>query len=130
MTDWPFGCLLSYLACEICFKALTHREIFHWVWPDVGIKSSPNVSKSCAKYSHSSFFSKVKLSRIASNITNYLSTFVSRFLIKKFKNCPNWSHWLISQRSKATLKAILWSQLLSIKTQPKLFSLWNRKVSR
>ena len=49
-------------------------------WPDVGIKSSPNISKTCPKSSHISFTQKVMYFRLAQKVKKYLSFFARKFV--------------------------------------------------
>ena len=59
------------------------------VWPEAGVKSSPNVSKSCLKSSKSSFYIRVRFFKIAPKVANHLGYFCWNFVAKNFKKSPN-----------------------------------------
>ena len=84
---------------------------FQPVWPDVEVKSSPNISKSGPKSSHISFYLK---SNVFSKCSKSYPTF--GLLLKEnlspiiIKNCSILSHWL--QRSiDRRIRRISWAWL-------------------
>ena len=72
--------LLQQLICECGF--------YHSVWPEVGIKSVPNLSNSCTKRRHNRFHLK---SNVFKNpkLSNIWATYVTNFVPKSFKTLPN-----------------------------------------
>ena len=56
------------------------------VWPDVGVKSNPIVSKSCLKSSNSSFYIRVRLPK---KLPIIWATFVRNCVTKNSKKSPN-----------------------------------------
>ena len=62
------------------------------VWPNVAVKSSPNVSKSCPpKSRRNSFYQKV-IFQNRPKVTKIWATFVKKFDIEWFKKFPKCSH--------------------------------------
>ena len=55
------------------------------MWPDVGVKSIPNVSKSCQKSSHSNFNMLMRFFKIPQKVENNFATFFLNFVTKNLK---------------------------------------------
>ena len=83
---WPTFFCASYLGVIPTFSLPS-------VWPDVGIKCSPNFSQSSPNSSNSSFYlrNKVFTNSAQSHQIYYLSP-------RTFNNCPIWSHCRRFQR--------------------------------
>ena len=65
------------------------------VWPDIGIKGSLKIIKSCPKVATSGFTQKCGFFKVAQNVTKYLGSFCKNNLTPRtFKNRPIWSHWI------------------------------------
>ena len=93
------------------------------VWPNVGVKSSPNVAKSYSRSSHSSFYIRVRFFKLAQKVTNIL---LVNLLTKTFKNRPIWSHWTQGWcESSKTKTLFLTFPLDSSKT---FFSAWSKTI--
>ena len=60
------------------------------MWPDVGIKSSPSLTKSCPKVDTPVWLTKQWFSKLHKNSPNrYLGYFAIKFDAKKFQKSPN-----------------------------------------
>ena len=79
------------------------------VWPDVGVKSSPNVSKSCPKSSSSSFYARVRIFKITQKVYNHLGYFCYKFVTEIFKKSPNLVTLLLSFSLSLSLSTIFFS---------------------
>ena len=53
------------------WKKIERRS--YTVWPDIGIKSSRNISKSCPKSCHSRYYLKLKFFKMAQKVTKYFA---------------------------------------------------------
>ena len=73
---------LSYYATIDCIPLL---------WPDIGVKCSPNSPKSCQKSRCSSTYIRVKLFKLAQKFANHLGHFVICWSLWSYKICPIWS---------------------------------------
>ena len=62
------------------------------VWPDVGVKSSPNFSKSYPRSSHNSFYVRVRFFKIAQNDANNLGYFCEKFCHQKLSKIAQSGH--------------------------------------
>ena len=70
----------------------THHHPHHHrrpVWPDVGVKSCPNVTKSHSRSSQISFYIRVRFFKIAQRVAIILATFARDFVTKNFQKSPN-----------------------------------------
>ena len=64
------------------------------VWPDVGRKSSPIVTKNYPKSSHISFYVKLRFFEITVKVTQSCGPLLLEILSPRtLKNCPIWSQW-------------------------------------
>ena len=63
------------------------------VWPDVVVKSSPNVSKSCPKSSNSSFVHKIKVfQHCPKSCQSFWATFVTNFVAQELSKITQSGH--------------------------------------
>ena len=72
------------------------EDMLWTVWPDVKIKRSPNLTTSSTNGSHSSFYLKGMLFKVAQKVHFDLGYLSEKMSPKTFKNRPIWSHWLWS----------------------------------
>ena len=59
------------------------------MWPDNGIKSSPNVSKSYPRSSRISFYKRVRFFKIAKKVPIIWATFDRNFVTNNYQKSPN-----------------------------------------
>ena len=70
------------------------------MWPDDGVKSSPNFSKSYPKSIPNQFNAQLHFSTIAKNCCKIFGLLLQGALFTKtFKNRPIWSRWLLAKTS-------------------------------
>ena len=93
----------AILAIVVVLARATYNYKRRWsigfvpVWPNVVVKRSPNVSKSCPKSSNSSFVHKSKVfQHYPKSCQSFGLLFLQILSPKTFKNRPIWSHWLVS----------------------------------
>ena len=72
-----------------CF---VHSKCSSTVWPDVWIKSSPNVSKSCPKRSLGSFCLKMDVFKMAHNVIQYLSNYCTKIYRRELSKIAQSGH--------------------------------------
>ena len=68
---------------------------YYWwsVWPDAGIKSSPNFPQSCPNCSNESLYWLMMLFKVAQMVAQILWLLLPRkFVSKSFEKSPIWSH--------------------------------------
>ena len=58
-------------------------------WQEVGVKSSPNVSKSYPRSSHNSFCIRVRYFKISQKLLIIWASFSRNFVTKNFQKSPN-----------------------------------------
>ena len=62
------------------------------MWPDVGVKSGPIISKSCSKSSQCSFCTSVRFFKISQKVANDLGFFCKNQELSKITQCGNTHH--------------------------------------
>ena len=84
------------------------------MWPYVGVKSSPIVSKSCPKSTQSSFSVKMRFFKIAEKETYQLGNFFEILLRRTIKKRPIWSHCRCPSLNRLGQKIIRHDRLLTV----------------